>query len=173
MRTLPFDRFTLVTPKSVGEIEAALVSSVARPKWRAVRVWPFSPRPAQPYEGAVTAEGFKIWPLVRYRNNFLPVIVGRFEPCSGGVKIEVRQRLSRLALAFMALWTLLAAAFGAAFAVAPPGPEDAGFPFDPRLLPFLMMLFMWALAMCGFWWEARHTEKMLSKILDGEPYQGF
>lgn len=173
MKLLPFDRFTLICPKSADEIEAALSPYVSKPKFFEMRLGAFEKPPAQPFQGSITREGFKIWPHIRYRNSFLPIVVGGYEPHLSGTKIHVTQRLHVFALGFAVVWTFLAFGFGGAFVIAPPDPAVDKFLFDPRLVPYLMLFFFWAMAMGGFWWEARKTPERLSKILDAELDQGF
>lgn len=172
MKILPYDSFTLVTALSPDEIAARLAPQVREPKLIRFSFGPLSKKPATPYEGRVSREGFKIWPAIRYRNSFLPIIVGRYEPHFSGMKVAVTQRLHLAVLAFLAIWI---AGFASVWLVLSGAGEFDGMrlPFDPALIPYLAAGFIWLITTGGFWWEARHTREKLSNILAAQLDDGF
>lgn len=158
MKFLPFDRFDLVSPLERPALIARLQRLIAPPSL--IR---FS-KPNEPYIGAVSEDGFRLSPVIGYRNSFKPVIVGKFLPYYSGVRISVVQRPHLLVLAFMAVWFGGVIIMGGAVAL------FGDVELQARLIPAGMLLFGWALVVGGFWWEARHTREDLMQNLDATEY---
>ncbi len=154
MKLLPFDKFSLLSPHDRPVVIEKLQHSLAEPKFFRFR------RPSESYQGRVDDEGFKISPVISYRNSFLPIIRGRFEAHHMGVKILVTQRLHNLVLGFITFWITGVMSIGGFIAL------ESGATLDDRLFIFGMLAAAWALVTGGFWWEARHTKEELMSILD-------
>lgn len=170
MKILPFDRFSLVTTKSADEIQIVLGKAVRKPKWFEIRfsLGPFGKPPEHRYEGSFEETGFKISPVIRYQNSFLPVIVGRFEPHHIGLKISVIQRMNIVVTGFVAVWVSLVGVAAVVFPVIGQTTSGESVPLEFRFLPVFMLFFAWALATGGFWREARHTKEELKLMFDAE-----
>lgn len=170
MKLLPFDRFSLVTSKTVEEIQTSLEGVVRKPRWFdfSWSIGPFGSRPAQRYEGSFDNDGFKIWPVIRYRNSFTPVIVGRFEPHHIGLKISIIQRMNFVVTGFVVVWVSLVGVAAVLFLMIDETTSGESVPLEFRFLPVFMIVFAWALSTGGFWWEARHTKDELKLILDAQ-----
>ena len=173
MKILPYDSFTLVTPKTPDEIVSTLGPHVREPKLFRIYVGFMGKKPETPFEGKYDREGFTMWPAIRYRNSFRPVIFGRFEPHFAGTKIQIRQRLHFGVMAFLAVWIGLAGYIFYDFSSAGGLLRSGDQPFDPAFIGAAIFGFVYLMALGGFWWEARHTEAALSNILDARRDDGF
>ena len=172
MKIVPYDRFTLVTAKSPDDVAAALAPHVRAPKLIRLNFGAFGKKAEERFEGKADREGFKLWPAIRYRNSFLPIIVGRYEPHVSGTKVEVTQRPHAAVLVFLLVWLGLAGFIFHDMANAAPATRDA-LPFDPAHLGGRVFAFVYLMALGGFWWEARHTSAALSNILEARRDDGF
>ncbi|MEB3336687.1 MAG: hypothetical protein VKJ46_04440 [Leptolyngbyaceae bacterium] len=156
MKLLPRDTFTLSTADSLPVVLQRLTAQVEAPKG-----FRFS-RQHAPYEGTVSEQGFQINRIIHYRNSFLPVIRGRFEPEAKGTLIYIQMGLHPFVMAFLGFWVLawysgvipmiLLGAMPVAIAAL-----FAGIP--------LLMLVIFGIA---FWTEAKRSRRELTQILQGE-----
>ena len=154
---VPYERFSLDS----AETPAALAGRL-RAQTSTGSAWSLS-APKEPYRGQVSEEGFRLQPVIRYRNSFLPVIIGRFEPTGGGARIDVRQRPVWFVLGFMTIWLAGVLLIGGAAVFASPESGDQG------LWIFLGMLgFGVLLVNGGFWLEARKTRGALKEMLGAQ-----
>lgn len=62
------------------------------------------PRRAHDFEGEITEAGFKLQRIIRYRNSFRPVFVGRLDDSPAGTSINVAVRPSWLSAFALAVW---------------------------------------------------------------------
>jgi len=156
---LPYKRLVFESQSSKEEIIRRLSVEVAS---RRRRSGVFERR-AEKFEGEVSETGFKISPIIRYRNSFLPVVEGQFSPIAKGVRIDVRMRLTTPVLIFSILWlSLVVVGAGAViFEIISTG-KFAGAMF----IPFGMLLFFYLLVTIGFGVEAKEAGKLLSDIFE-------
>ena len=110
------------------------------------------------FQGRVDSSGFEVTRIIKYRNSFLPIIKGNFADHDSGTTITITMQLQPLVVAFMCVWFGLAGLFLLGFALA----ASVGAIF---VLPKL--LFGWALATGGFWFEAGKQKKFLISLLSG------
>src|SRR5579883_738093 len=103
VRLLPYDTFTLQTPDSLAIVLARMATQIEPPK--AMR-WHIS-RNHLPYEGTLSETGFHISRIIHYRNSFLPIIRGRFEPSPAGTAVQITMRLHPVVIAFLVFWYLV------------------------------------------------------------------
>ena len=117
------------------------------------------------FTGEVSETGFKIQRIIRYRNSFLPVIVGSVRSAENGSKLEVLLRLHRFVLGFMIVWfsgTIPAFVISIVLLIS----SIAVGPFEPMLLIGLFLApFGIALVNIPFWIEARIAEEKLQEVL--------
>lgn len=114
--------------------------------------WPNSANDNR-FEGVIGADGFHVRRVIGYRNSFLPVIDATIHAAAHGSRIDVRMRMFWFVYAFVGLWVLVALT----------GLIAAGGPFG---LAFgaLMIMFVYAMTMGGFWFEAGRQERTLREI---------
>lgn len=148
VKWLPLHRFEIISPLPPAEAMRILEGHVEPEKWFRWR-WPSSANDDK-FEGSLTADGFQIRRVIGYRNSFLPVVDGSIQQGAGGSRIQVRMRPFVFVFIFIALWTL-----GVSGALA--GPTWP--------VGVLMLMFMYALTMGAFWFEASKQEKVLRRIL--------
>jgi hypothetical protein len=97
MKIYPHDNFEIQSPMSTEEILAVLDTEIDQKWFR----WRSS---GKRFTGVYSISGFKIMRVIWYRNSFLPVIEGTFNPSTSGTLIKVTMRLHRFAAAFMLIW---------------------------------------------------------------------
>ena len=101
--------FSIETRLSSVEAEAVLSGLVRPPLPR------FAPDPpdARPFCGSVADGAFKFQPVIKGRNGFRPVVVGRVAEGEGGAIVRGYTRLPIAAAVVMTIW-MSATIFGAA-----------------------------------------------------------
>lgn len=170
MKFLPRDHFILYSLRSADELRTALRPHIRKPNFIQIMLWPIGKKAEQRFEGAVDIKGFKIWPVIRYQNSFLPIIVGAFRESANGTTISVRQRLSPFVKWFSVVWATFVLLFLGFAIINPDNIENAETLWEARLIPVIMIGFLWCLANGAFWWEARHTKDELKRILDAHEH---
>ena len=147
MKLLPFHRFEINSPLDRQAALAAIAAHTEPEKWFRWR-WPSSANDDR-FEGQVSADGFHLRRIIGYRNSFLPVVDGVVHATGRSSRIEVRMRLFMFVIVFVALWTI--GVGGSLFTA-----------FWP--LSVAMLVFMYALVMGAFWYEATKQERVLRQI---------
>ncbi|MEL3907006.1 MAG: hypothetical protein P1P65_08305 [Treponema sp.] len=56
------------------------------------------------FEGKIFEDSFKIRRIMRYRNSFLPIIIGKIEETDSGSKIKIKMRMNGFVIGFISLW---------------------------------------------------------------------
>ena len=171
MKYLPFDKYTITTDLSIPEAQQHLLDQL-EPARNAAYIMK---NKTKPYTGTLSADGFTIQRIIRYRNSFLPVIKGRFSNPFGKTTIEIRMRPNTIVLIFMSFWMgvvgavcigiLIAAITGNLDRNSPAGSSGS---FLPGLIPFGMLLFGYALLMLPYNYETRIAKEFLAKTLIAE-----
>jgi hypothetical protein len=156
---LPYKRLVFETQFSKDEIVRRLMIEVA-PRRPPLDL--FEKRPEK-FEGEVSATGFKISRIIRYRNSFRPVVEGQLFPLVKGVRIEVRMRLHTTILIFSILWLSLAVVGAGAFIfqIISTGKFEGA-----MFIPLGMLLFYCLLVTIGFGVEADKAGKLLGDIFE-------
>jgi hypothetical protein len=158
---LPYQRLVFESPLSQEEVIRRLTLEVAKPRsglqWLEKRT--------EKFEGTVSAEGFQINRIIRYRNSFLPIIHGRFFPLGPGVRIEMTLKLHIAVLVFSLIW--LGFVGRMAITVVPQmlttGSVDAG-----GAIVGAMLIFFYLLVTIAFGIEADKARKLLSHIFEAD-----
>jgi WD40 repeat protein len=156
MKLLPYDTFTLETREPLPLVRERLAAEIERPKLR----WGFS-RNHAPYEGKLSDNGFEIHRIIHYRNSFLPIIRGRFEPLPEGTKVRITMGLHPLVMGFLAFWFLSwysAILPMALFGLMPPNMAV--------LFVGLPLCVLMAFG-CAFWYEADRSRRELTQMILG------
>ena len=158
MKFLPYDRFELETQMDSKAIIEAMKTKIAPRK-----LFRFSSDHA-PFQGEISSDGFEIIRIIHYRNSFLPVICGKFQPNASGTRIIIKMRLHAFVAFFMCVWfggvglgcfVLLNSVFN--------GQKIMSL---AMLIPFGMLIFGWALVSGGFWFEAKKQKPMLVEMFN-------
>jgi hypothetical protein len=160
MKIYPKDYFEIESPMPAEEILAVLDAVVEVPKW-------FSWRAAsgKKFFGEVSADNFKIWRIISYRNSFLPIIEGRITPTISGSHIAVTLRLHRFVALFMLFWLGgVSTGLGTFVTEVMRGKTE---PLPLLLVPCGMFLFGIVMTSGCFWWEAKKTKPALMQLLKG------
>ncbi|NEP14319.1 MAG: hypothetical protein F6K14_29815, partial [Symploca sp. SIO2C1] len=161
MQLLPYDTFSIQTPKPLSDVIEQLKINIEAPK--AFR-WSFSENHA-PYTGTISNSGFEIRRLIQYRNSFLPNIQGRFESLSDGTRIRVTMRLHPLVMIFLLFW------YSVWFTISIPYFLFGALSGDIQIftalqfvgLPIVLLFVFW----CWFWYEAYRSRQELKQIILG------
>jgi hypothetical protein len=136
MKLLPYHSFEITSPHTPAEIKAKLAAHVEPERWFRWR-WPSSSNDDK-FEGDVRED------------SFLPVIDGAVTRAGRGSRIVVGMRPFVFVLAFIGVW--IAAVSVTLF--------TPGWPFG-----LVMLLFLYAMTMGAFWFEASKQERVLRRIL--------
>lgn len=144
----------------MSEVVSTLQRNTAKPKFS------FWSRPTEPFLGSVDVSSFQVQRNINYRNSFIPIVHGKYEPAGKTTMIHLRLRPHTVVLVFMALW------FGgvglASLMVTIAAVYTKHFPSLPTLIPFGMLVFGYALVMGGFLVERGRTLDGLKHLLSAE-----
>jgi hypothetical protein len=133
--------------------------------WKWIR-FSFS-RKHLPFMGRVSASGFRLAPILDYRNNSQPILYGRFELTAEGTRVLVRMMPHPLTLCLAGLMLGLLILLGSM----PWQLFREGGSVVPLLVMAVLILCILAMVPLGFWWEAPKTQKLLERSLGLEEPQ--
>jgi WD domain, G-beta repeat len=156
VKLLPFETFTLTTPDPL-----AIVLEKLAPHIEPTKTMRRFSRNHAPYQGTIDETGFKITRIIHYRNSFLPVIRGQFEPSATGTIVRVNMRLHPFVTAFLVFWFVTWCSILI--------PVSLTMDLDPIALaflgfPFIILFAFWG----GFWYEAHRSRRELTAIVTSE-----
>lgn len=155
VKLLPFHRFEINSPLDRQAALAAMAAHTEPENWFRWR-WPSSKNDDR-FEGQISAESFHVRRIIGYRNSFLPVVDGVVHASGRGSRIEITMRPFVFVFAFFGL-----AAF-AMFPIAFVTGDSLGF-----LIGGGFLLFIYAMTMGGFWFEAAKQERVLRQIFKAD-----
>ena len=162
MKLLPYDAFTIQTPDSLAIVLEKLAAHIEPSK---TFRWSFS-RDHAPYEGRISDTGFEIHRIIHYRNSFLPIIRGRFDPLPNGTAIHITMGLHPVIIGFLGFWCLTW------YSILIPVWLSGSMPNDVALIflgcPTLGLFIFW----CAFWYEANRSRRELIGIIQEEAVLG-
>ncbi len=157
---IPFERRVVRSRLPVAEAIAALQAQV-----EPARMFRFSIRDAKAFQGNIEGYGFRITRVIGYRNSFLPIIVGTFEPAPDGCVVRIQMRMHIAVMIFCAVWLSFLVPILIGFIMASVAGRP-GFGLTV-LMPVGMLVFFLGLTNGGFWVEANKQKKMLQDIFQG------
>ncbi len=95
----PYKKASIITNKSAHEVIGIIRNNTSE------RVLFSLFRSYKSYfEGEVTDNGFKINRVIRYRNSFLPIIIGTLDNTCGKTQINLKMRLHLFVIVFGLIW---------------------------------------------------------------------
>ena len=149
MKWLPFESYVIESTGIVSELVERLQSHTERPQFMRLE------RPHSEFIGYVSADGFRIKPVMRSGASFVPELFGRFTCGPEGTRVHVEMIPSLAALTIIAL---LAGTIGMMV-------------FYSGLRVYLAIvgeiLLAWLFSIMGFWREGGTSRRKLVKILHG------
>ncbi len=151
VKWLPFHRFEINSPLDRQAALAAMAAHTEERKWFRWR-WPSSKNDDR-FEGQINAEGFHVRRVIGYRNSFLPVVDGVVHASGRGSRIEIKMRPFVFVVALVGITAL------PIFSIAISTGDSLGF-----LIGGGFLLFIYAMTMGGFWFEAAKQERTLRTI---------
>ncbi len=165
MKFLPTENISFKTRLKEEEILKRLSDAIEPEKtFRAVRFGMLSGS-TKPYEGQISGHTFTIRRIISYRNSFLPRINGIITNDFGRLTINVKMRLPIFVIIFLCVWC---GAVGlACIAVLTQGVRVSE-SHPATLIPFSMLLFVYALTMGGFKYESRKSKKDLTALFQAD-----
>jgi hypothetical protein len=155
MHIIPYITFGVVTSDPPNAAIQRLSKQVDQSSWF----------PSLPYAGKVREAGFKILPVTWYRNSFMPVIMGEFEPGpAGGTIVYVTMRMNSVVAVFTCVWC---AFVGRGLVAVVESAIEGSASWPVVLVPLLMLLFAAALALGCFWYEVPQRREDITIVLVG------
>ena len=163
MNFLPKETLTFKTKLKEDEVIARLSHSVEPEKF--IRSGLFGSSNTKPYEGKITGYTFSIKRIIKYRNSFLPRIIGTVERDIQGTSIKVKMRLQIFVLAFLFVWC--SGALVGLFFIAKNVVINKG--FDPWFfMPIGMLLLVYILTIAAFKYESGKAKNDLKNLFEAE-----
>lgn len=160
MLLLPYERITLESSRSADELVTAL-AGVTRPPESTVFRPLIRPEETATFVGEVSKERLNIRRAIRYRNSFVPFVMGRILEASSGSRIEAIMLPHVAVLVIMAVFMLMLAP-AAIISIA--GFIQRGMFDELAWLPLVMLGGLYVACMAGFVPEAHKTKRILREI---------
>ena len=156
MSLIPYVTFSVTTTDPISVVARRLSEKIDRTSW--FPGWTSN----LPYTGDVWDNGFKVVPIISYRNSFLPIICGSFEPQASGTVVHVTMRIHWAVTVFLCVWCgIVGSAFIAIFGSVVAGEAFWGVLF----FPLFMLLFAAGLTVGAFWWEMPQRREDITRVL--------
>ena len=121
----------------------------------------FKRQRSKPFEGEVTQTGFEIRPIIRYRNSFIPMIIGTVTSSEEGSSIQLEMKLHPFVKSFMSMWLAMVGVgvIGSIFEMI----QTQSFSLV-IVVPLMMWGFGYVLANKGFAYEAKPAQSTLEGL---------
>jgi len=155
IKLIPYESFTLQTSDPVSRVREKLAASIAAPqplRW-------FRSRSHVPYTGNLDETGFEIRRIIYYRNSFLPIIRGQFEPTAQGTAIHIKMGLHPLVIAFLVAWGSIWYSVLLLMVLAGAVPGEVA--IACFTIPLVVLAIFWG----AFWYEVRRSRQDLVNLL--------
>ncbi len=157
---LPYTRFEFTSRLTVSETSHRLESQTdPRSIWGGYSF--LNRNKPKPFSGRVEESKFNINRTIRYRNSFLPVIVGQFHDDLDRTRITITMRLHHLVTGFLVFLPLffMATVLGIGF-----GSGELGDFLLGGAMTGGFMLFFYLIIMLFFNYEAKKARRMLAEM---------
>lgn len=165
-KILPSENYTLVTKLPAAEVLQRISdNTIAK---RPVNFFGYS-KTDKKFEGLVSENGFKITPIINYRNSFLPVITGEVSSFLSKTHVRIRMEMPGAVKAFMLLWLGSISIVCIAFIFL--GIKyfrynlDKGFTVT-MFIPFFMLIAGFIIMNYGFKPESKKAKKLLENLFE-------
>lgn len=159
MKYLPFERISYNTKLPEQEVLRRL-SNCVEPKR-----FGFRKVSDKEYEGDINDNSFDISKIIQYRNSFIPQIKGTIQKNNQGTQIEVTMQLHVFVFVFLIFWCSFALLFFIGIGIR--DIENRKISVE-LLIPFFMLLFVYALATIGFKIESNSAKDDFKKRFEAE-----
>jgi len=103
MNLIPYEHFTIHSPLPINEASARMAQRTMEKRnhtWRALTFGELT----RSFKGHTDLEGFRVTPIIFYRNSFLPLIKGKYSTDDNGTAIEIIMRLNTPSIIFLCIW---------------------------------------------------------------------
>ena len=155
-----FEIPTALPPDAVAQRLLGLARPTPDRTFRFADAFRRRPADAKPFIGIVVQDHFYFYRDIRYRNSFLPRLIGRFGPGEGGgTRVRVTASMHPLIIVFMTMWLV----FSGKFAVDALASGNLGGP-NGWIAP-TMFVFGLLLPVTGFVPEALKARRLLREAL--------
>lgn len=164
MWLFPSENFYIISKLTPGEVANKLKETIYVPNG-AQYIENYDAYSVKYFIGYANNNGFKVKPDITYRNTFLPEITGSCESFNQGSKIHIKIKIMPLGL--MALYFFISILLLATVVMmvihdlnkSPFGLAD--------LIPMIMCLFIYCLALFSFKYESRKAINTLLYVFEG------
>ena len=160
MKILPFEEIIFHTALSKNHVLKILSNNTGEP----IHAFKYTLDHNKPFEGSVSEREFKVWRVIRYRNSFLPRLIGVIDEVDDGCNIKIQFRLHRFVSIFMIFWFSLLGIGCLGLLLIIMGGEFNIF----MIIPFGMFLFGAFLTILPFKYEVKKAKQILNKIFEVE-----
>jgi len=164
MKLLPFENYFLESNLSESEIISKLQEQI-EPKKYARFAFLKDKSEYKPYEGSISGSTFKINRLIRYRNAFLPMISGEVKQNGSRSRIHIKMQMMTVAVLFLVFWIFISVFIGTVFILI--ASDNPGFSFA-WIVPIVLLLFGYAMAIFGFSGESARSKQFLKDLFQGD-----
>jgi hypothetical protein len=154
---LPFQTYEIKSPLSVIEVNKRMGNNIETQ----MPLFSLFYNGRKKFKGEINEDQFLISRIIRYRNSFLPIIIGDICADSYGSKIRITMRLNKFVLGFWIFW--MAMAFFIFLGTLPTLLSDQRV---ESLIPLFMLAFGYLLCIIAFNMEASMAKKLLKDILN-------
>ena len=163
---MPFYRCEL-TANLTAESAMARIRAMIAPgpsRWNAFqRSFDRDSIPLLPFIGTAEGDRFRVQRDIRYRNSFLPIVLGRVSTVPTGVRVGITMFLHPVIAVFMLVWfSGIGYAVGLTAWILLKTPRDAHMVF---LVPAGMLILGVVLVGIGFFSEAQQARRLLEQAL--------
>jgi len=157
MKLLPYSKIEFEIPLSPEEFNDFISSEIEEQKL----LW--TNRHHKYFQGSVARDWFRLTKIIHYKNAFLPVIEGKYEPSENGTDVSIKIGLHGAVIAFCVIWAVLCGL--GAFAITRDFIVKRDVSGFTLLLPYLWFVILWVIANGMFWFEAKQQIPEIGKII--------
>jgi hypothetical protein len=164
MSLLPYENYFIESTLSESEIISRLQEQI-EPKQYVRFAFLKDKNSYKPYEGLITGSTFKINRVIRYRNAFLPMIIGEVLQNGSRSRIHIKMQMMTAAVLFMIFWIFISLFIGGVFIIIASG--NPGFSFA-GIVPVVLLLFGYSMAIFGFSGESTKAKQFLKDLFQAD-----
>lgn len=167
MKFFPYEKYYIISPLKPAEAEKKLQASIYIPEIEngSSVGFKYDVYSRKYFKGFAMYNSFKIEPDINYRNSFAPDIIGSIKPYISESRIQVKMKLTGLAVGFMSIWFgFLVIAFLSIIIK-----DLLAAKFEVTIIQIcIFFLFGYCLVLGSFKYESIRCQKILLEIFEGE-----